>query len=749
MMEELLARKLSTQHCDSCARNKAKLMPIPKERTTRPTRSERVKKIYLDASGMMHTKSIYNNFYYYLLATTDVGFMLMEGLTYKDQTLFAVGRMFDELGGAPEYVVVDAAGELSSDIARKFFVNRQTARVMAPGGKHYKLGRTERRHATITSMARSSLAHACAPLEFWYYCIRHMMLIANLILLARDPDTRTPMEMTVWQAHYGVRPNLHKYLIAPWGCLAYLCLTSEQRSKKKMDKKWGPRAIAGIFIGCYVNPKTDIYHFLIHDGRTIFATSGNLRVVGDCFPFKYQQGRDIQMKTDADDSDEEEVVMTAGTESGEHNEETDMLTCAGFEAQVQEAYIEYRKQNDRHFVFVGKENGAKAANSFQRRQQDSKGEVPHKIPMAKAKQKVHKVIAKNRAAGPRSADEYLVEVADKNAEVSLSDPSDFVIPTAPPNFILEEPYPGAKYEVAVPIDHENEKLVAKGVTDPNKRFVGRRVRKSVVVKRKIRGEVKPVLTPFEGVVKLYNSKTNLFRITYDDDDEEQMDLVELEDVIIMCSKNGDHPDHEGKTRAEMVEKIKQDVLIAETREEVWHNRISSSFDYKKRVMWRDNSPRGEDLQSVVEYEEDSADCAVKRRAYQECLAKSAERRRTPTADCSLHDGTCDCTCATCQYFYKIERGEVVWCEVKGSRFKAGADECVLGSGAYKDTKTQLEERLREARHGIEQMFTTDIEETTMPQADVKTEPIQGIEDSTPSVDEDVKVDDAPQNFKEG
>ena len=109
---------------------------------------------------MIHTKSIYNNFYYYLLATTDVGFMLMEGLTYKDQTLFAVGRMFDELGGAPEYVVVDAAGELSSDIARKFFVNRQTARVMAPGGEHYRLGRTERRHATITSMARSSLAHA-------------------------------------------------------------------------------------------------------------------------------------------------------------------------------------------------------------------------------------------------------------------------------------------------------------------------------------------------------------------------------------------------------------------------------------------------------------------------------------------------------------------------------------------------------------------------------------------------------------
>ena len=77
--------------------------------------------------------------------------------------------------------------------------------------------------------------------------------------------------------------SVQSHLIASWGCLAYLCLTSEQRSKKKMDKKWGPRAIAGIFIGCYVNPKTDIYHFLIHDGRTIFATSETSESEGIAF----------------------------------------------------------------------------------------------------------------------------------------------------------------------------------------------------------------------------------------------------------------------------------------------------------------------------------------------------------------------------------------------------------------------------------------------------------------------------------
>jgi len=34
------------------------------------------------------------------------------------------------------------------------------------------------------------------------------------------------------------------------GFLAYIVFTKEQRDKRGMDTSWGPRALAGIYVGC-------------------------------------------------------------------------------------------------------------------------------------------------------------------------------------------------------------------------------------------------------------------------------------------------------------------------------------------------------------------------------------------------------------------------------------------------------------------------------------------------------------------
>jgi hypothetical protein len=41
--------------------------------------------------------------------------------------------------------------------------------------------------------------------------------------------------MTVWEAHFGRKPNLNRNLIGPWSCLAYTVLTEEQRNKRGMN----------------------------------------------------------------------------------------------------------------------------------------------------------------------------------------------------------------------------------------------------------------------------------------------------------------------------------------------------------------------------------------------------------------------------------------------------------------------------------------------------------------------------------
>jgi hypothetical protein len=107
----------------------------------------------------------------------------------------------------------------------------------------------------LKGCTRCTLARVNAPLEFWFLCLSHVVFTLNLLLRTLDSDTKQIKEMTVWEPHFCRKPNLNRYLIGPWGCLAYIVLTKEQQDKKGMDKSWGPRALAGIYVGCIMNHK--------------------------------------------------------------------------------------------------------------------------------------------------------------------------------------------------------------------------------------------------------------------------------------------------------------------------------------------------------------------------------------------------------------------------------------------------------------------------------------------------------------
>ena len=153
---------------------KARPNPVPKKRTTRPTREQPPDKIELDASGMIDTPSVYHNFIYYLLGTTEIGFLLVEFMSFKSQTLLQTAKMFAQVGGPPKRVGVDAAGEYKSANAARYFAHHQIAVDDTVGGEHWRQGGIERGHGQIKTMTRSSLAHACAPREFWSFALRHM-----------------------------------------------------------------------------------------------------------------------------------------------------------------------------------------------------------------------------------------------------------------------------------------------------------------------------------------------------------------------------------------------------------------------------------------------------------------------------------------------------------------------------------------------------------------------------------------------
>jgi hypothetical protein len=123
---------------------------------------------------------------------------------------------------------------------------------------------------------------------------------------------------------------------------------------------------------------------------------------------------------------------------------------------------------------------------------------------------------------PRVATDVFKEVPDTDTNTHFEDPRDYgAVPTLEADHLFEEPYPDARYSIVVPIDHSDDKLVNTVTQHPHQRFAG-------------------TSRVFEGKVKSYNEKRQLFRVQYELDREyEEMDFHELMQVLVMGKQFGD------------------------------------------------------------------------------------------------------------------------------------------------------------------------------------------------------------------
>ena len=533
--------------CDACFRGKCKLHPAPKGRTLRPTVKDKVAKMYVDISGKISVPSVYHNFLYFVLAVTDKGYFLLEGISFKSQALFALARMCDQLGQSPSVIAVDGAGELNSHNAKRFFAWKEIGHDTTEAGEHWRLGKAERGMGVVKDMTRPSMLHANAPLEFWFLCLSHMVLIANLIRRTRVQETKELLDQTVWESHFGEKPNITRYLIAPWGCLVYMVLTGEQRRARKLDKSFGVRAIGGIFVGTWVNPRTSVYHFLVHDGSNLLATTSNLTVVGDCFPFRYQRARDIDLKTlpDEDDDDDNEfnasanLLLPTGPEGRECN--GDGVSCEGFESLWNVACQEQQLDRQSQLAFAAKVDA-----------EASKRHALRTTKILATKTRRHRCIDNNITMGTARAEEtYINEVVDTPMSGDFDLPDQVHFPSLPDPYILQRPYDGAKYDVVTPIDFTDGTIAPLKSEHACNKWIGRLVRRTMPVTRTRRGVRTEVLEPVVGEVMSFNDRTHLFRVKYDDRLHEDIDWQELEPIIIHDKELGDGWELHNKTRAEL------------------------------------------------------------------------------------------------------------------------------------------------------------------------------------------------------
>ena len=94
---------------------------------------------------------------------------------------------------------------------------------------------------------------------------------------------------TAYEAHFSEKPDVGRLFPGPFGALSYLILSEEQRAARSYTSSLGVRAIAGIYLGCEVDPKSGTYHHLITDGRSIFSSPNRIKVIPDVFPGAYEE----------------------------------------------------------------------------------------------------------------------------------------------------------------------------------------------------------------------------------------------------------------------------------------------------------------------------------------------------------------------------------------------------------------------------------------------------------------------------
>jgi len=194
--------------------------------------------------------------------------------------------------------------------------------------------------------------------------------------------------------------------------------------------------------------------------------------------------------------------------------------------------------------------------------------------------KLHKSIIENAESGERSRDEYLRETEDANAPIEHDDPLDFVIEKGPDEFEFERPYEGARFQVVQPVDHSDSHKIARDAKHPYFKFVGRRVRKTITIGRnRQQNRLEDVgrKQVIKGTVTVFNDRTSLFRIRYDDGKEEQLEILELKPIVVMSRDKGDPENMHGLTRQEVLENEIQQVLHAEVLNEYLGDHIPHDY----------------------------------------------------------------------------------------------------------------------------------------------------------------------------
>jgi hypothetical protein len=242
-------------------------------------------------------------------------------------------------------------------------------------------------------------------------------------------------------------------------------MTKEQRQARGLCGHFGNRTLQGLYLGAHVDAASGVFRHLFTDDRTVFSTPHALKVVGDGYPLYQVDGGSSLIPTVEEPNVEQEEDLNL-------NFDGNMLAMVIEQAKVQkerevQLYLSYNREATIDSKEPGASEGAQVYAAMGKQTGKARRETRLKDDERRTGKKMQEPTrivstAKDGIACHQRLDEIILEEKEEMIHPMQVDQ----LEAWPQEFVLEEPYPGARYVVTACHDYSQEAQTPSGLKDP-------------------------------------------------------------------------------------------------------------------------------------------------------------------------------------------------------------------------------------------------------------------------------------------
>ena len=214
--------------CESCIMGKQHRTPYPKNDPHRAEKSFEI--VHSDVCGPMEIPSLGKSLYFVTFIDDLSRYTQVYFIKQKNQVLekFKEFVNYAENSGKKVNILrTDNGGEYCSKEFNSYLKEKGITHQTTVPHNPAQNGVAERMNRTLLETARSMMAHADIPTEFWAEAVSTATYIRN-----RSPTTAVK-EVTPFECFFGYKPDVSSMKV--FGCLAYAHIPKSKR--KKLDAK--------------------------------------------------------------------------------------------------------------------------------------------------------------------------------------------------------------------------------------------------------------------------------------------------------------------------------------------------------------------------------------------------------------------------------------------------------------------------------------------------------------------------------